>query len=100
VSPEKAISPHSLRHTYAIRYLRAGGNLKALQMLLGHASIETTELYLRHLEIEELRAGLPALPREEQALRPTRGAGNRRTRGGRRCGCWVRRSRPLEPQRP
>jgi len=58
----KAVSPHALRHTYAMRYLRAGGNLKALQVLLGHASIETTERYLRHLEMEELREGLPALP--------------------------------------
>jgi site-specific recombinase XerD len=58
----RAISPHALRHTYAMRYLRAGGNLKALQVLLGHASIETTERYLRHLELEEIRKGLPELP--------------------------------------
>jgi integrase/recombinase XerC len=57
-----AISPHSLRHTYAIRFLRGSGNLKALQELLGHASIETTERYLRHLELDDLRADLPALP--------------------------------------
>ena len=62
VAPGKAISPHALRHTYAIRCLRAGGNLKALQELLGHASIETTERYLRHLQLAELRAAVPALP--------------------------------------
>jgi len=56
------ISPHSLRHTYAIRFLRAGGNLKALQELLGHASIETTERYLRHLALDDLRQALPLLP--------------------------------------
>lgn len=62
IAPGKAVSPHALRHTYAIRYLRARGNLKALQVLLGHSSIETTERYLRHLDIEELRAAVPALP--------------------------------------
>jgi site-specific recombinase XerD len=63
--PGKTISPHSLRHTYAVRYLRATGNLKGLQMLLGHASIETTERYVRHLEVEALRDGLPELPQPE-----------------------------------
>lgn len=63
--PGKTISPHSLRHTYAVRYLLATGNLKGLQMLLGHASIETTERYVRHLEVEALRDGLPELPRPE-----------------------------------
>jgi integrase/recombinase XerD len=40
----KAISPHSLRHTFAIRYLRATGNLMALRSLLGRASVATTQL--------------------------------------------------------
>ena len=44
----KAISPHALRHTYAIRALRAGGNVIAVPKLLGHASVATTQRYLDH----------------------------------------------------
>jgi len=58
----KAISPHSLRHTYAIRYLRNGGNVVALAEILGHASVTTTQRYLKHLELDELRATIPQLP--------------------------------------
>jgi site-specific recombinase XerD len=58
----KAISPHSLRHTYAIRALRAGGNVIAVQKLLGHASVATTQRYLDHLALGELRAAVPPLP--------------------------------------
>lgn len=58
----KRISPHSLRHTYAIRSLRAGGNVVAISRLLGHASIATTQRYVDHLEIDELREAVPPLP--------------------------------------
>ena len=58
----KAISPHALRHTFAIRSLRAGGNLIAVQKLLGHSSVATTQRYLDHLALGELRAAIPLLP--------------------------------------
>lgn len=58
----KRISPHSLRHTFAIRYLRNGGNIVALAEILGHANVTTTQRYLKHLELDELRATVPALP--------------------------------------
>jgi len=58
----KTISPHSLRHTYAIRYLRAGGNIVALAEILGHANVTTTQRYLKHLELDDLRATIPPLP--------------------------------------
>lgn len=58
----KTISPHSLRHTYATRFLRAGGNVAALARILGHSSIRTTQTYLDHLELGELVASVPALP--------------------------------------
>jgi site-specific recombinase XerD len=58
----KRISPHSLRHCYAVRYLNAGGQLVALATILGHASVTTTQRYADHLALAELTATVPALP--------------------------------------
>lgn len=43
------VSPHSLRHTFATRWVANGGNLRRLQRILGHSSIATTERYVRDL---------------------------------------------------
>jgi|CXWL01.1.fsa_nt_gi integrase/recombinase XerC len=58
----KAVSPHGLRHTFAVRSLRASKDLVALRKLLGHASIATTQRYVDHLELADLRAAVAALP--------------------------------------
>jgi integrase len=44
---------HDLRHLFAVEYLRAGGSIYNLQLILGHASIKTTEIYLAFLKPDE-----------------------------------------------
>lgn len=58
-SVAKRISPHSLRHTYAIACLRNGKDLVAVSKLLGHSMLATTQRYVNHLEILELRNVVP-----------------------------------------
>ncbi len=53
--------PHVLRHTFATHALRARPNLRAVQELLGHAWVTTTQRYT-HLEVEDLQAQVADLP--------------------------------------
>lgn len=69
----KGAKPHDLRHTAATRILRASGNLKVAQRLLGHASIASTMRYAHAAESDVL-AGLEAVAdREETQARSSAG---------------------------
>jgi site-specific recombinase XerD len=77
---DKPVAPHTLRHSYATHAHEAGADLRTLQLLLGHADISHTTVYLhlsrRHLQaapnpLEQLQIPTPsALPRSRTKRKP------------------------------
>lgn len=52
-SPPRPV--HALRHTFAVNFLKGGGNLYYLARILGHASVKTTEGYLKSVAMDDLQ---------------------------------------------
>ena len=64
---EGRVTPHTLRHTFATRFLRATGNLEVTRTALRHARIQTTAGTYSHLVQEDVDRGIRQLPGGEQA---------------------------------
>jgi site-specific recombinase XerD len=62
-------SPHTLRHTFAVNYLRGGGNVFELQQLMGHSDLETLSRYVKLAQVDLAQGHRKASPADRMRLR-------------------------------
>jgi integrase/recombinase XerD len=61
---KKNVTAHTFRHTFATDLIRNGADIRAVQKMLGHADIRTTQMYIRSLGLDLKKAHAKAHPRE------------------------------------
>lgn len=67
---KKKVSPHTFRHTFATELVKNGADIIAVQKMLGHVDIKTTQGYIRALGLDLKKAHTKSHPREKDKVQP------------------------------
>ena len=65
---ERRVTPHTFRHTFASQLVKNGADITAVQRMLGHAELKTTQVYIRSLGIELKESHVKTHPREKDRV--------------------------------